>query len=378
MGKNLKGRECGRGICQRKDGLYQVRFTRDGSQQCKYFKTLKEAKSYILDPPAEKGMTVDEWFEFWINNLVGDLAPNTMDNYRARYEKNIRPIIGDMALEDVKQMHCKIVVNNMQGRYSHDTIKFTQTIMGIILRAAYQNDLIPKSPMVGIKSPRLTKVKDDTRFLTLDEQRRFLEEAKNSDLYLHYAFMLETGLRVGELIGLTWRDVDFENRTITIRKSAGYFPLRHQFMAGPTKTLTSYRTIPLTNRAYDILSDLRDGKHPESKEKMTYMDRRSGEQTEFALSELIFYDPKTGGLMSDNKYYRNLEKICRYSGIKKFGMHVLRHTYATRAIERGVSPKILQRLLGHSSVSITMDRYVHVTDDSMADAVRLFECVESV
>ncbi len=120
MGKNLKGKECGKGICQRKDGLYFARFVdRSKKRHDKYFKTLPEARNWLDDARyADKhdsifvptDMTVNAWFEFWIENIVGDLAPNTRRNYRERYKKNIQPVIGKILLSDVKPMHCKIVL----------------------------------------------------------------------------------------------------------------------------------------------------------------------------------------------------------------------------------------------------------------------------
>ena len=115
MGKNLKGKDCGKGIYQRKDGLYSARFVdKAGKRHEKYFQTLPEARNWIEDAKyADKhddvfvatDTTVDEWFEFWIENIVGDLAPNTLRNYRERYVRNIQPVIGKMLIANVKPMN---------------------------------------------------------------------------------------------------------------------------------------------------------------------------------------------------------------------------------------------------------------------------------
>ena len=117
MGKNLKGKECGRGIYQRKDGLYHARFVvKAGKRHEKYFQTIPEARNWIEqakyadkheDVFCPSDTTVDAWFSFWVENIVGDLAPNTLRNCRERYKQNIQPIIGKMLLSDVKPMHCK-------------------------------------------------------------------------------------------------------------------------------------------------------------------------------------------------------------------------------------------------------------------------------
>ena len=108
MGKDLKGKECGKGICQRKDGLYSARYTVDGKTRYSYFKTVKEAKAWLKEEKdkkrnqSNKSMTVNEWYEFWMTNYICDLAPNTRRNYAERYKHNIKSAIGRMNITDVK------------------------------------------------------------------------------------------------------------------------------------------------------------------------------------------------------------------------------------------------------------------------------------
>lgn len=140
MGKNLKGKECGKGISQRKDGKYTARFTtKNGGRQEKHFNTLPEARNWLADAQYEDKhgkvitspeMTVDMWFDFWMENLICDLSPNTRRNYRERYKINIQPVIGAMRLSDVKPMHRKIVLNRMDAVYAGSTIRQTYIAMG--------------------------------------------------------------------------------------------------------------------------------------------------------------------------------------------------------------------------------------------------------
>lgn len=108
-------------------------------------------------------------------------------------------------------------------------------------------------------------------------------------------------------------------------------------------------------------------------QELEYMDRRTGEKAVLIMRDLVFINWRTGEPAKNSSYDTHLYKLCDEAGIKRFCMHALRHTYATRAIERGMQPKVLQKLLGHASIKTTMDRYVHVTDDSMAKAVLQFE-----
>ena len=389
MGKSLKGKELGKGIGQRKDGLYYARCTNKSGQRLeKCFQDLKEARNWQKEQQyrqvhpeiksAPPKMTVNEWFDFWQTNLLTGLAPNTVRNYRERYERNAKAILGELLLTEVKPMHCKAVFNGMTGTYAGSTIRQAYIALGSMFKAAKENGLIEKHPMDGVRFDSPIKAVDEIHFLTVSEQKAFLDVAKHSHNYAQYALILETGLRTGEVIGLTWDAIDWENHTLTVNKTMEFRHKQHEWRAGPPKTKKSYRTIPLTDTAYRILRDLYIGREyrkeaSELDKVLTYIDRRTAKQAELHMRDLVFINYRTGMPAKNSSYDTHLYKLCDRAGIEHFCMHALRHTYATRAIESGMQPKVLQKLLGHASIKTTMDRYVHVTDDSMFQAVRQFQ-----
>lgn len=368
MGKNLKGKELGVGISQRKDGLYTGRFTdRSGKRRQKYFKKLQECRKWIADAQFEDGhgsigassnMTVDAWFEYWISEIKEKTVRwSTLNGYRDRYEKNIRHSIGRMIVSDVKPMHCQSILNAMDNSgYSEGSMDKTRMVMSAIFSDACENGIIQTNPVAkSVRCPK--KEKRDARVLTIDEQDRFLEVAKKSVNYSHFLFVLQTGIRSSELRGLRWSDIDFEKRVIHIRRNAVYNSRANEFIIGELKTKSGVRDIPMTETAYRLLLDVKN-----NRTKVLCID----------FSDHIFLN-KNGKLTTSGSYNKCLKSICDRAGIERIGMHTLRHSFATRCIEAGMRPKTLQKILGHSNLSVTMDLYVHVTDDEKEREMKKFE-----
>ena len=230
-------------------------------------------------------MMVDAWFEYWISIKEKTVRPNTVRNYRERYHRNISKVIGKMLLIDVKSIHCQKIFSDMADEgYKTTTIYQTRITLYNMLDFAKENDVIINNPCKKSVKSDMGQPSDKKEALTIDVQRKFLEAATDQSYGNQYRFVLQTGLRTGELVGLKWDDIDFKNKTLTISRTMEY----------------------------------------------------------------------------------------RYKvGIKRFSMHVLRHTFATRCIEAGMMPKTLQKILGHSNIGITMNLYVHITEDEKHKEIEL-------
>lgn len=375
MGKDLKGKEIGAGIVQQSNETYFARFVdKFGKRRTKRSKKLQEVKQWLADATyidqhsdldQATDMLVDAWFDYWIGIKKQTVRPNTVRNYSERYERNIKGVIGNKLLTDVKPIHCQKIFSDMADEgYKTTTIYQTRIALYNMFEFARENDvLITNSCKKSLKSD-MGKPSDKKEALTIDVQKKFLETVVGYSYENQYRFVLQTGLRTGELIGLKWSDIDFENRTMKIERTMEYRYKVGEWRVGPPKSKSGYRTIPLTDEAIRILENQR------SKNKSLKL-------VPMEWKNIVFLCRK-GTPVKNSTYDTGLFKYCDRVGIPRFSMHVLRHTFATRCIEGGMKPKTLQKILGHSNIGITMNLYVHITEDEkhreidlVADALKV-------
>lgn len=360
MGKDLRGKELGEGIYQQPNGTYCARFVdKFGKRKSKRSKKLQEVRQWIADATyidehsdldQATDMLVDAWFNYWISIKKKTVRPNTVRNYTERYERNIKGVIGKKLLTEVKPIHCQKIFSDMaEEGYKTTTIYQTRIALYNMMDFAKENDVIINNPCKKSVKSDMGKPSDKKEALTIDVQKKFLEGAKGQSYENQFRFILQTGLRTGELVGLKWDDIDFENRTLTISRTMEFRYKVGEWRVGPPKSKSGYRTIPLTDEAIRIL---KAQKEKNSKIKVINLE----------WADQVFLCRK-GEPVKNSTYDTALFKICDKIGIKRFSMHVLRHTFATRCIEAGMMPKTLQKILGHSNIGITMNLYVHITED---------------
>ena len=407
MGKDLRGRELGRGLSQRKDGKYSARYrSKIGKRIEKYFDSLPQARNWldkakhedanlkVLSPfgLAAEGivkrdddlqvlsdMTVDQWFDFWMENIISDRAYNTKRNYRERYRFNIQPVIGRIKVKDVLQLHCKAVLNNMKrdAQYANSTIYQTYITMGTMFKAARINRIISVHPMDGLVVKRPPKTKTDD-FLTVDEEDRFFEVAKRSHNYDVFRFARMTGCRTAEIVGLCWDSVDFDRGIIDINKTLSYRYDRGSWEAASPKSMASYRQIYMTEEVFKILKRLYDNRNvryeaEELKQILSFKDRLTENTRYLNMEDLVFVNYRTGMPTKNSSYDTHLVKLCDEAGIRHISMHTFRHTLATMLIENGAKPKTVQKILGHEHLATTNDTYVGSSEESVVEAMKALE-----
>lgn len=375
MGRNLKGKELGEGIYQQANGTYCARFIdRFGKRKSKRSKKLQEVRQWLADATyinehsdieQATNMMVDAWFEYWIDVKKKTVRPNTVRNYTERYNKNIQKIIGRKILTEVKSIHCQKIFTDMaEEGYKTSTIYQTRIALFNMLEFAKENEVILSNPCKKSVKSDMGKPSQKKEALTIDVQKKFIEYAKGQSYENQFRFILQTGLRTGELVGLKWEDIDFSKKAIRIQRSMEYRYSVGEWRIGEPKSKAGYRTIPLTDEAIRILT--------EQKEKNKNIKKIQEEWSDF-----IFLSRK-GEPVKNSAYDTALFKICDKAKINRFSMQVLRHTFATRCIEGGMMPKTLQKILGHSNIGITMNLYVHITEDEKQKEIDKVSCVLNV
>ena len=375
MGRNLKGKELGEGIYQQANGTYCARFIdRFGKRKSKRSKKLQEVRQWLADATyinehsdieQATNMMVDAWFEYWIDVKKKTVRPNTVRNYTERYNKNIQKILGRKILTEVKPIHCQKIFTDMaEEGYKTSTIYQTRIALFNMLEFAKENEVILSNPCKKSVKSDMGKPSQKKEALTIDIQKKFIEYAKGQSYENQFRFILQTGLRTGELVGLKWEDIDFSKKAIRIQRSMEYRYSVGEWRIGEPKSKAGYRTIPLTDETIRILT--------EQKEKNKNIKKIQEEWYEF-----IFLSRK-GEPVKNSAYDTALFKICDKAKINRFSMHVLRHTFATRCIEGGMMPKTLQKILGHSNIGITMNLYVHITEDEKQKEIDKVSCVLNV
>jgi len=185
--------------------------------------------------------------------------------------------------------------------------------------------------------------------LTEQELKLFFEGIKGHRFEIQYRFALLTGLRVGELVAMQWQNIELEKKCLYVRQSATYKKTGWRF--GAPKSQAGLRTIPLTDEAIRLLEMQREK-------------NKSLKVIPFEFADFVFIDEK--GLIKPSSYNAALEKnICRHTGIRKISFHILRHTFASLCA-KSMPPQTLKAILGHSSIRMSMDYYVHTYEEEKA------------
>lgn len=377
-----------KGESQRSDGIYSYRWTsRDGKRYDIYAGTLEELRQkeeqIIIDQhdgirTDKKLTTVNEMFDMWCE-LKRGIKDNTFQNYKYMYNQFVRPSFGKIRIATVKKTDVKRFYNTLaDGKILKiSTIDTVHNILHQVFDLAVDDNYIRINPthnmLKELKKSHNFEV-EKRKALTVSEQNLFLDFLKRNAQYNHwypvFAVMLGTGMRVGEVVGLRWCDVDFEENIINVNHTLVYYNRGDgsgcSFAVNTPKTEAGKRTIPMietVKNAFGLEKEYQKSAEISCRAKVDGY-------TDFIFINR-FGDVQHQGTL--NKAIKRIIRDCNDEELLKcednpvllppFSCHSLRHTFTTRLCEKGVNVKVIQEVLGHRDFSTTMDIYTDVTKE---------------
>lgn len=379
-----KYREKGMGtISQSKDGTWRARIIIEG--KAKYFqgkskqvvkKKLEDYKKAVIKGEADfKCMKVSEMIDEFIEIYKKpELKGTSYDKLCQTYRLYINDELGTYQISNLSAGTIQKHINELSKKYAYNSVKKVYELLNASFRKAVLLGYLAKNPVEAVVMPRKSNfsVKEKEIIPMTDEEVKALENmvdikymtGKPQYKYAPaYVFLAHTGLRYGELLALTWADVDWEKRVITINKNIEriYNHDRKEndkkmlLEVTSPKTKKSNRKVPLNDTALDMLNRLKDYQEQ-------YIDNNSNN---------LVVCTGNGEYVGHGTFYRILNRQLDIAGIENRGLHALRHTFASRALAKGIDVHVVSSILGHSTVSITMNIYAHIMPDQLDKAVNM-------
>jgi integrase len=307
-------------------------------------------------------MTVGEWLSRWLEVYVKKSSKKKMrtkETYKSVVENHLIPSLGHFRLQKLQPSDVQNYYNT--SSLSPSTLEQHHGILHQAFKVAVQQERLLNVNVVGMVAEKPTASKDlEINTWDEDEVRRFFKAAKEEGIQWEafYRTAIETGMRKGELCGLKWDDIDFDTDTISVCRTlvkAGPEPMTDSPKSGRGRAIVISKELSRLLRRYKAAQN-------ELRMKLGSQYRDYG---------FVFTRATGAPVNHKNINERNFDKIIKAAGVKRIRFHDLRHTCATLLLASGTHPKVVQERLGHANISMTMDRYSHVTPTMQADAARL-------
>lgn len=337
---------------------------------------IREANAYqvkILGKPTEnKTIKFKDYAEDWLENSKrGTVSANTYEyTYKLAVNNHLIPYFKEYSLSTIKREDVERFFNSKK-QFSESQLNKLKITLSAIFERALEDDIIYKNPCRNITLPRSEKNPKEKHAYTADEARRLIDYAKSVDGGESIAILLKTGLRRGELLGLRWCDVDLKNKVIHVRNAVK--EVRGAVEEGKPKTKNSVRDIPFDDELKDILLKI-----PQSITK--YKGKKENRVAYEVKNDYVIPDAR-GLYMRPTNWAKRaynpvmsgfIDQECKHRrSTLKLSAHELRHTYGTLLYKSGTDIYTIQKLMGHSDISVTISIYVHNDLDTIKKAMKL-------
>ncbi|MDP9314482.1 MAG: site-specific integrase [Chloroflexota bacterium] len=271
------------------------------------------------------------------------IRKGTFDNYEKAIRLYICPKLGQVKLRELQPYHIRELERDIINKQKGATANHVHAVLRSALKNAVRENLIPRNPIDQMDAPRRPTPK--VSYLTTEQVHSLLSHARQDRLYALYVLAITTGMRIGEILGLRWRDVDLDNAVITIQQQVTH--TRGRMAITEPKTRSARRIITLPALAVNALREHKL-KHP-------------------LFENLVFHTSNDTPYNRMNFYRSFWYPLRKRAGLPNVRFHDLRHSAATLLLSQGVHPKVVAERLGHSRVSTTLDIYSHVIPSLQRD-----------
>lgn len=341
------------------------------------FRTKAEAESALRNAMKEyeeqgqiftaSNIAFSDYLDYWIDNYVKiNCKPTTLIYYQRSIKNHLKPYFKDKLLKQIGPAQIQEFLNSrmLNGLSKNSVSNFYGILSGSLKYAVYPLGYIKENPMTYVTMPKYSekpKNSDDLKIITLEQFNKIIERfPEGSSFYIPLQIAFNTGLRRGEVCALQWDNIDLDNKTISVEhtlvsKGKGVYEL------GTPKTKSSYRTIDIGDTLVKIL---KRHKIWQKKNKLEY-----GQY----YTDSNYVCTKENGQLVTIDTIKYISRIVNYELKINFNFHSLRHTHATMLLEAGANPKDIQKRLGHSKISTTLDTYSHVTKKMKNETVNILE-----
>lgn len=333
-----------------------------------YGKTADEALSKMRSaqkrlsqgkPAKDFKVTVATWIDSWDKDVLehSDRKQTTKETYRYVLRHVLADQMASKELNkvlpsDLNRLFAKLLKQGMASTSVHKVY----TVLKIVFNDAITERNITETPFSSIKAPK--QETKEAEFFTKSELAAFLQAAQDDRLYVAMQLCAQTGLRRGEALGLRWIDIDFDARKLRVANTLA--STNGGLYLTPPKTDASKRKVAMNDGVIALLRSHRIAQAEEA--------RLAGNKY---LDKDFVFSTRTGEPVHPDNFYRSVTRVCEKAGLEKRGPHVLRHTFATLLLEANVPHHVVSRILGHSSIRITVDIYGHLSDEGQEAAMSL-------
>ncbi|MEU1560134.1 site-specific integrase [Streptomyces mirabilis] len=355
-------------IWQRKDGRFEARVyvpQPDGTRKRKtvYGSTWDECDEKRQElvrrdrqgiPTPSRSAKLSEWLPYWLAEYI---KPQRKRTTYVKYEMHVRlylvPLLGSRRLESLTTANVRQMISKVTEQASAATAKEAHRVLRTALTAACRDELISRNVVQLVPAPRVEP--RELHPWSLDETLTFLEAARTDPLYPAFVLAVALGLRRGEILGLQWRDIDLDRRTLTVRNTLNRGG--KELYLDTTKNRRA-RVIPIPLMCVA----------PLRWQRLRQAARRDAIGADWHDSDHVF-TTRSGRPIEPRNLYRSFLRIAASAGLPQVRLHDTRHGCASLLFAAGVAPRTVMEILGHSQIAVTMNVYTHVSDDNRREAM---------